>query len=57
MNKAPFILFSNIRTNSSDKLLNKISLNKIYFKLIDLFDDRTKKNNSMFINGDDALES
>ena len=25
--------------------------------MIDLFDDRTKKNNSMFINGDDAFES
>lgn len=54
MNKAPFLLSSNIRTIASDKLLAKIPLTTMQRTLIDLFMDRTKRNQvNLFDNKDD----
>ena len=46
MNKAPFVLSSLIRTIASDKLQKNVSLSRMQRKLIELFVDWNKKENS-----------
>lgn len=52
MNNAPLSLSSSIRTISSDKLLRTISIPRMQRKLIELFVDRTKKENPLFSDDD-----